>query len=263
MSEPYFDQYRRRFFSKAVGVTSALLPLTALPLAEGSVVKSTSQNVPPSTQALNADKVVGKATPAQSKRLGMLIDTEQLQARIHDCIDACKQEHGWGQEALADPAQAVHWIRVVKATHKVTGEHSHLPVMCQHCEHAPCIDVCPTSASFKRKDGVVLVDKHLCIGCRYCMMACPYKARSFVHTPLDNQLPDTPRGKGTVESCNLCVHRTDKGQQPACVEASDGAMVWGDLHDPSSGISQALQRNAGKQLRADLGLNTGLRYWGI
>ena len=76
-------------------------------------------------------------------------------------------------------------------------------MMCQHCEQPPCVDVCPTGASFKRADGIVLVDKHICIGCRYCMMACPYKARSFVHEALDDQMPDAPRGKGTVESCTL------------------------------------------------------------
>ena len=62
-----------------------------------------------------------------------------------------------------------------------------LPMMCQHCAKPPCVDVCPTGASFRRADGIVLVDKHICIGCRYCMMACPYKARSFIHEPLDDQ----------------------------------------------------------------------------
>ena len=75
-----------------------------------------------------------------------------------------------------------------------------LPMMCQHCADPPCVDVCPTGASFKRADGIVLVDRHICIGCRYCMMACPYKARSFVHEPLTDQKPDVPRGKGCVES---------------------------------------------------------------
>ena len=100
------------------------------------------------------------------------------------------------------------------------------------------MDVCPTGASFKRADGIVLVDKHICIGCRYCMMACPYKARSFVHEDTTDQKPYAPRGKGTVESCTLCVHRVDAGRIPACVEAcsKDGnmAMVFGDLKDPYS-----------------------------
>ena len=77
--------------------------------------------------------------------------------------------------------------------------------MCQHCAEPPCVDVCPTGASFKRADGIVLVDKHTCIGCRYCMMACPYKARSFVHEPQHNQKPDVPRGMGPAEMKKLAA----------------------------------------------------------
>ena len=95
------------------------------------------------------------------------------------------------------------------------------------------------------------------------MMACPYKARSFVHEPLQDQKADSPRGIGTVESCNLCVHRLDRGQLPACVEAAPQAVIFGDLQDPNSSISQTLQRLGGKQIRADLNLDTGVRYLGL
>jgi molybdopterin-containing oxidoreductase family iron-sulfur binding subunit len=139
--------------------------------------------------------------------------------------------------------------------------------MCQHCESPPCVDVCPTGASFKRADGIVLVDRHICIGCRYCMMACPYKARSLVHEPITGQKPHAPRGKGCVESCTLCVHRVDQGQTPACVEACNAkgkqAMWFGDLNDPSSEIARRLRELPSSQIRADLGLNTGVRYQGI
>jgi molybdopterin-containing oxidoreductase family iron-sulfur binding subunit len=139
--------------------------------------------------------------------------------------------------------------------------------MCQHCEEPPCVDVCPTGASFKRADGIVLVDKHTCIGCRYCMMACPYKARSFIHEVVTDQKPDVPRGKGTVESCTLCVHRVDRGEIPACVEActKDGgqAMLFGDLNDRGSAIYQRLRAEPSSQIRPDLALNTGVRYQGL
>ncbi|MDH3949231.1 MAG: 4Fe-4S dicluster domain-containing protein, partial [Gammaproteobacteria bacterium] len=142
-----------------------------------------------------------------------------------------------------------------------------LPLMCQHCETPPCVDVCPTGASMKRADGIVLVDKHICIGCRYCMMACPYKARSFIHEDLIDQNVNAPRGKGTVESCTMCVQRVDNGGIPACVEACNtenhNAMFFGDLNDPESEISKELAKNGGEQIRADLGLNTGVRYQGI
>ena len=119
----------------------------------------------------------------------------------------------------------------------------------------------------KRVDGIVLVDKHICIGCRYCMMACPYKARSFVHENLKDQNVNAPRGKGTVESCTMCVQRVDNGGIPACVEACNAenhnAMFFGDLNDPESEISKELKKNGGEQIRGDLGLNTGVRYQGI
>jgi molybdopterin-containing oxidoreductase family iron-sulfur binding subunit len=99
------------------------------------------------------------------------------------------------------------------------------------------------------------------------MMACPYKARSFIHETLEDQLPDTPRGKGTVESCNFCVVRVDEGEQPACVEACTGenhnAMIFGDMNDPASEISRQLKQYNSRQIRADLELNTGVRYRGI
>ena len=141
--------------------------------------------------------------------------------------------------------------------HKKTGHEKVLPMMCQHCAHPPCVDVCPTGASFKRADGIVLVNKHTCIGCRYCMMACPYKARSFIHENLSDQLPNAPRGKGTVESCTMCVHRVDRdgaNAVPACAEAvnRDGreAIVFGDLNDPQSPISQKLRTLGARQLRS-------------
>ncbi len=201
--------------------------------------------------------------PASSKvRWGMLIDTTK-QVDWNKCVEACVKEHGLGNEVHSRADQETQYIRVVDVKNESTGYSMQLPVMCQHCEYPPCVDVCPTGASMKREDGIVLVDRHRCIGCRYCMMACPYKARSFVHETLTNQKTTTPRGKGCVESCNMCVDRVDNGQLPACVEASEGAIVFGDLNDPQSNISKLLARHGGKQIRADLKLNPGVQYQGI
>ena len=96
------------------------------------------------------------------------------------------------------------------------------------------------------------------------MMACPYKARSFIHEELRDQKPHTPRGKDTVEGCTFCVHRVDRGEAPACVEAcadkGGGAMLFGDLADPDSEISKRVATYATRQIRADLGLDPGVRY---
>jgi len=196
------------------------------------------------------------------KRWGLMIDVNKCASDCTACVSACKTENGW--EGHGDPEQAAQWIRKVTLKDKATGHETSMPVMCQHCEEPPCVDVCPTGASFKRVDGIVLVDKHTCIGCRYCMMACPFKARSFVHEPTTNQKEHAPRGNGTVESCTLCVHRVDEGRVPACVEACDatgnGAMIFGDLNDPESDISKALAAYPTTALRADLDLNQGVRY---
>lgn len=203
--------------------------------------------------------------PASNKvRWGMLIDNNKCESGCNDCVTACNTENGLSGGTKPTDSQ---WIRKVQLKDTFTGRVSSLPMMCQHCEHPPCVDVCPTQASFKRADGIVLVDKHICIGCRYCVMACPYQARSFVHEVLTEQKTEVPRGKGTVESCTLCVHRIDKGDTTACAEActkaGHKAILFGDLNDPESEISKRIRTVSSTQIRGDLGLNTGVRYEGI
>ena len=194
-------------------------------------------------------------------RWGMLIDTNSCKPGCDDCVTACNKENGLSGGTKSTDSQ---WIRKIEIKDVSTGRELSLPMMCQHCEHPPCVDVCPTNASMKRADGIVLVDKHRCIGCRYCMMACPYKARSFVHEPLHDQNPDVPRGKGTVESCTLCVHRIDQGLQPACADACPNkSILFGDLNDANSAISIKVHSVASVQVRADLRLNPGVRYQGL
>jgi molybdopterin-containing oxidoreductase family iron-sulfur binding subunit len=250
MSQNRVDEYRRKFVM-ALGGTAA-----AVTVAQGFILREANAAGEVSSRPL--DKAV-----TADKRWGMLIDVTKLTDGGAGMVEACKKEHGWGSEADSDEAQKTHWARVVKVTDKLTKNSFSLPVMCQHCEQPPCVDVCPTGASMKRADGIVQVNKHLCIGCRYCMMACPYKARSFVHEALHDQKPYSPRGMGTVEACNMCIHRIDNGQLPACVEAAPDAVIFGDLNDPNSTLSKTLKDIGGKQIRADLNLNTGVRYHGI
>ncbi len=199
-------------------------------------------------------------------RWGLLIDTTKCKDGCTACVDACHEENGI--QSHGRPDTDPQWIRKVTLKDKQTGYVQTLPVMCQHCEHPPCVDVCPTGASFKRIDGIVLVDRHICIGCRYCMMACPYKARSFVHEDTTGQKTHNPRGKGCVESCTLCVHKVDRGHNTtACAEAckNEGhqAILFGDLKDPGSDISKRLASQPSQQLRPDLKLNNGVRYQGL
>jgi molybdopterin-containing oxidoreductase family iron-sulfur binding subunit len=204
----------------------------------------------------------GSSEGASAKvRWGMLIDTSSCTEGCNDCVTACNKENGLSGGIKSTDSQ---WIRKIEIKEIAGGRQLSLPMMCQHCEKPPCVDVCPTTASFKRADGIVLVDKHRCIGCRYCIMACPYKARSFVHEPLHDQNPDVPRGKGTVESCTMCVHRIDQGLQPACADAcANKSILFGNLNDPDSEIAKKVRTVASVQVRADLRLNPGIRYQGL
>lgn len=248
------DSGRRDFLKKAMAAGSVTV-------APGVILHTMNAEAEPRTTPVT-DKV----------RWGMLIDTSKCAEGCKDCVEACNKENGLDLVNMPEGAseelwerQRPHWIRQVKLKDNMTGMVTNLPMMCQHCEHPPCVDVCPTGASFKRADGIVMVDRHICIGCRYCMMACPYKARSFIHADVAAKLTHTPRGKGCVESCNFCVHRLDDGQSTtACQDAcKHQAIVFGDLKDPESPVSKALKKYPSVQIRADLKLNTGVRYTNI
>jgi molybdopterin-containing oxidoreductase family iron-sulfur binding subunit len=253
MNEPQ-DKSRRGFIG-AVAVGTAGLGVAAL--APGLHLIEVSQANSPNAPSSGASSKV---------RWGMLIDTTKCASGCNDCVKACATENGIN-ETVKDARQGSQWIRKIDLKDPKTGRAHSLPMMCQHCAEPPCVDVCPTGASMKRADGIVLVDRHICIGCRYCMLACPYKARSFVHQPLTEQNPEVPRGQGCVESCTFCVQRIDKGLTPACVEtctkAGHNAMLFGDLNDPNSEISRSVAQATTTQVRADLKLNLGVRYQGI
>ena len=249
------DQSRREFLGGGAKLAAGVT------LAPGVMLYSASSEARPAEQAASSDQ-----------RWGMLIDSSKCAKGCDACVTGCQSENGWGpdsqDEVHSNELQKSQWIRKVELRDTSTGHVQSLPMMCQHCENPPCVDVCPTGASMKREDGIVLVDKHICIGCRYCMMACPYKARSFVHEALHNQREHAPRGKGTVEACTMCVHKLDAGDgSTACADAcnSEGhkAIIVGDLRDENSEIAQAVAKHATTQVRADLGLNPGVRYRGI
>ncbi|MBI5062227.1 MAG: 4Fe-4S dicluster domain-containing protein, partial [Desulfatitalea sp.] len=141
-------------------------------------------------------------------------------------------------------------------------------VLCNHCQNPPCVRACPTQATFKREsDGVVMMDMHRCIGCRFCMAACPYGSRSFnfveplkglVEKEINLKYPR--RMKGVVEKCTFCVERLAEGQMPACVEASGGAIVFGDLEDPESEVRQVLRENFTIRRKQSLGTEPCVYY---
>jgi molybdopterin-containing oxidoreductase family iron-sulfur binding subunit len=200
-------------------------------------------------------------------RWGLVIDANKCGAQCNECTNACRVENN--VPFFGDERYDGHWIRKVTITPEEGGKSKTFPLLCNHCDNAPCEHVCPVAATFTRKDGIVMIDKHRCIGCRYCMVACPYKARTFVFRSSETwSNPDVPkRGKGVVEKCNFCAHRLDKGQIPACVEAcnksGEKAMIFGNLNDPQSEISLFIKENVPRGLREDLGLKPKVRYKGV
>lgn len=124
--------------------------------------------------------------------------------------------------------------------------------LCNHCENPPCVQVCPVGATYRTEDGVVLIDQDYCIGCRYCVQACPYGVRTF------NEM------FGVADKCTWCYHRITKGLKPACVEACPvGARIFGDLNDPESDIGKFVRDNRVEVLKPDMGTHPRVYYAGI
>jgi len=191
------------------------------------------------------------------------------------CVYACVEENNQSR----DPQ--IHWISVLRFKkgekwvdlvesekyynpEKVPEEgYFYMPVQCQQCKNPPCVRACPTQATWKEPDGIVVIDYNWCIGCRYCMAACPYGARYFNWTdpgrksgeinPQTHYLGNRPRYKGVVEKCTFCIQRTRNGRYPACVEACPvGARKFGNLLDPNSEIRYAIEHKRVFRLKEDL-----------
>jgi len=220
---------------------------------------------------------LGCASPAAAtRRWAMAIDVRKCLELdgCRACINACHQAHN--VPAIPDRAHEVKWIWkepfertfAIEDPDTVTAalRGREVLVFCNHCDNPPCVRVCPTQATWKRDDGVVAIDEHRCIGCRYCVAACPYGSRSFnfvdprpflVHTT--SEYPT--RTRGVVEKCNLCEERLAKGQPPACVRACPGgAMLFGDLRDPDSEIRKTLAARYSIRRKPELGTRPQVYY---
>ena len=139
-------------------------------------------------------------------------------------------------------------------------------MLCNHCDNPPCVRVCPTKATWKREDGIVMMDYHRCIGCRFCMAGCPYGSRSlnwrdprpFIKK-ITKEFPT--RERGVVEKCNFCSERLAKGLIPACVEAcKEKVLVFGDLEDPNSEVRGLLKSHYTIRRKPQLGTRPQIYY---
>ncbi|GBC63251.1 4Fe-4S ferredoxin [Desulfonema ishimotonii] len=210
-----------------------------------------------------------------AKHWGMVIDTRKLKTAedLEPLIEVCHVTHN--VPVYENKRHEIKWIWETEYKHAFPGkgnkylnetaEHTPFLVLCNHCENPPCCRACPTEATFQREDGIVLMDFHRCIGCRFCMAACPFGARSFNFLDPRPFIHETnkkfpTRMKGVVEKCNFCAERLAVGQLPACVEASKGAIAFGDLDDAESEVRKLLKENYTIRRKQTLGTEPSVYY---
>ena len=211
-----------------------------------------------------------------AKQWAMVIDTRKLQTAeaLEPIIEACNKIHNI-PTAIENKNQEIKWIWEAHYHNAFTDktnnflnedvEHRPFLLLCNHCENPPCVRACPTKATFKNDNGIVMMDFHRCIGCRFCMAACPFGARSFnFRDPRpfikDNNKEFPTRMKGVVEKCNFCAERLAVGKMPACVEASKGAIAFGDLYDENSEVRKLLKENYTIRRKQTLGTEPSVYY---
>jgi len=212
-------------------------------------------------------------------RWGMVIDLQKC-VGCYSCVIACKQEHFLPPD--------IFWNRIVISE---TGKYPMVtkqmyPVLCNHCQEAACVKACPSGATTRREDGIVTINYDECVGCRYCLIACPYQQRTFYADGKKEYFPGQglteleiigrklyPLQPGTVMKCNFCQERVDEGIQqglkpgvdreatPACVIACPAkARYFGDLDDPDSEVSKLIKEKKGFQLHPEYGTDPSVYY---
>ncbi|NDJ87094.1 MAG: 4Fe-4S dicluster domain-containing protein [Chloroflexi bacterium] len=212
------------------------------------------------------------AGPPGKHHWGMVINLETC-IGCEYCVYAC--------QAINDVPDDMRWnVHLVDKTE--TGDTFHMTRPCLHCNDAPCVSVCPVYATYVRDDGLVVMDYDVCIGCRYCQVACPYDARTFNwearegpsgYQAVWGEAEVERRPRGVAEKCTFCIHRIDRGLKqglvpgidraatPACVNICPvEARIFGDLNDPDSPASIAIRENPTFRLREDLGTEPSVYY---
>ena len=175
------------------------------------------------------------------KRYAMAVDMRRC-VGCNACVLACKAENNLPENGFRD------WIVT-----ETQGVFPHLrqeirSERCNHCDHPPCVDCCPTGASHVSDGGTVLVDHNMCTGCKACVASCPYEAR-YVHTD------------GYADKCTFCMHRVKSGAQPACVSiCPTKALIFGDANDLNGEVSKLLGQRKAKTLQPELGLSPNVHF---
>jgi molybdopterin-containing oxidoreductase family iron-sulfur binding subunit len=205
------------------------------------------------------------------RRFVMVIDLSKCR-NARKCMSACNAAHHLRPEQ--------HHINVLKMQESAETPAYYMPKPCQHCDNPPCVAVCPVDATFKRQDGIVLIDNERCIGCRFCIAACPYSARVFnwaepilsledKDTPYNVEL-NVPQRKGTISKCLFSADRLREGKLPYCVSACpNGVYYFGDENEDAvtNGTTKEtvrfkklLEDNGGYTLMPELGTHPRVYY---
>ncbi|MFZ0240886.1 MAG: 4Fe-4S dicluster domain-containing protein [Desulfobacterales bacterium] len=266
-----------------------LFGISALALGSGAVLDAFAAEQAEQTEHGAADKQAEHGAAAEpyakkgdkalkAKQWAMVIDTTKFEseADFTPLIDACHKIHNVPRMPIK--RHEIKWIWTAPyhnafpmSPMKFVNEkleRTPLLVLCNHCENPPCVRACPTNATFKNPDnGIVMMDFHRCIGCRFCMAACPFGARSFNFRnprpfiePADLNKRFPTRSKGVVEKCNFCAELLAVGQRPACVEASSGKLVFGDLYDPESTVRELIRTHYTIRRKQALGTEPAVYY---
>ena len=270
---------KRRDFLKVAGI-STLAGLGGTAVIDRLVNVSNIAHAASAADTGHAEAATdhGSQSAASGVRYGMVVDVRKFRedpSLGEKVVAACHTVHNVPE--FPDKKDEIKWIWMTHFENafpespnlyrdEANAGHE-LPIFCNHCDNPPCVRVCPTKATFRNKEGIVIMDYHRCIGCRFCMAACPYGARSFnfkdprkfLSNPVPN--PEYPtRMIGVVEKCTFCAERLAVGKLPACVEAANGKILFGDLEDPNSTVRQALAANYSIRRKPSLGTQPGVYY---
>ncbi len=258
--------------------------LSFLGLATSNVLGSVAKAAEAATDSAPATGTFRSGKNAlHAKQWGMVIDTRVFAEKpelYEAVITACHGYHNVpkiyaDKEKTIPSKQEVKWIWTDGYKQTFTDQADNYPaqaiferkylMLCNHCQNPACVRVCPTGATFRRSDGVVVMDYHRCIGCRYCMAGCPFGARSFNFMDPRPAIAETnptfpTRMRGVVEKCTFCSERLAVGQMPLCVEASEGGIAFGDLADKDSSVRKLLAENFTLRRKPTLGTEPSVYY---
>lgn len=277
----------RREFLRGLGISAGVLAVGTSPLLSAMATAASKQPAGEAARealeraaedvAINMPaKSIWYAPPPAHKRFGMVIDVKAC-IGCRKCVYACMKENNIGRNSGFGYIQVLQmeagsWeLEGASTDYKEGGspEHWYMPVQCMQCEKPPCVYGCPVKATWKESDGIVVIDYKKCIGCRMCMITCPYSARHFnwvePRVPKREVNPKVPLEEkaGVVEKCTFCIHRTREGLTTRCTEVCPvRARKFGDLNDPSSEVSTLLRTRRVFRLKEELGTEPVIYYVG-